>query len=74
MNKILRKLYELACCIAVGGFMSLIILPMAYEDRGYLAFGGEWFLIFGLMILTYILVHENKNIDSKKTGGKNGME
>ena len=32
----------------------ILIVPSAIAERGYMAFGGEWFLIFGLScLITY---------------------
>lgn len=39
--------------LAVGLIAAVILLPLAYCERGYWGFGGEWGLIFALMAATY---------------------
>lgn len=36
------------------GLLGLLLIPYAIENRGYVAFGGEWILIIALFCITYI--------------------
>ena len=48
--------------LLIGWLASSFVLPIAYAERGYQAFGGEWLLIFicgwlGCMAMNKLLVN-----------------
>lgn len=59
--KIMKKIFEFICCLIAGSVTALILILYALNERGYFAFGGEWFVIIGAMIVTYFFIYEKKN-------------
>jgi len=40
-----------------GGVAAAIMLPVAFRERGYFAYGAEWLIIFAVAILAYHIIH-----------------
>lgn len=41
---------------SVSYFSSLLIIPFAYQQRGYKAYGGEYILLFAIFIAAYKII------------------
>lgn len=49
---------EIVAAAASGGIAALILMPLAYEERGYYAFGGEIVAAFAVTVVAYFLIHK----------------
>ncbi len=56
--------------LAVGLVAAAILLPLAYCERGYWGYGGEWVLIFTLMAAAYYAGNNLIFRDAEKGGTK----
>lgn len=50
MYKVLAKL---SVAVIVTSMAATVIVPKAYELRGYWGVGGEWVALVGILILAY---------------------
>lgn len=48
---------EMLISVLAGVLAAAKLVPMAYEQRGYTAVGGEWMLIIAVMAGTYLAIH-----------------
>jgi H+/Cl- antiporter ClcA len=57
---------ELLVGVCGGAAAAAILIPLAYWERGYLAFGGEW---LGILVATYAAFSVFHNWIYEKIGG-----
>lgn len=50
-------LSEIAAGALGGAVAAAVFMPMAFAERGYHAYGGEWLLIFLAAALSYRMFH-----------------
>lgn len=50
-------LMETVPAILAGASVGIWLIPAAYRERGYVAFGGEWLLILIVMLGTSHVIH-----------------
>ena len=58
MNRILKIIGELALALLVGALATPILSELAYRERGYIAFGGEWLLIIAIIVVAYLVIRK----------------
>lgn len=63
--KVMKQImFRLLVSFSVGTATALLLVPIAYEERGYLAVGGEWFgtvfVIYSTFMLTKYLFKERE--------------
>lgn len=49
--------FELVVSAALAATTAVIVLPIAYRERGYIAYGGEWLLIAIVFCAAYYAIH-----------------
>lgn len=56
-EKIVCAVFKFLTCVLWAAVMSIataaLLVPMAYEYRGYYAYGGEYVAVIGVFIVTY---------------------
>lgn len=57
MSFIAVVLMEAVPAILAGVLVGVWLVPAAYAERGYIAFGGEWLLILIVMLGTSRVIH-----------------
>lgn len=71
MNKIIKRwLVRNLLWIILGAILTKISVDIAYCERGYVAYGGEW-LVLPLLLLTVYLARRFIEIIVKEFGYKN---
>lgn len=48
---------ELAISAALAAVTAVIVLPIAYKERGYIAYGSEWALIAIVFCAAFYAIH-----------------
>lgn len=48
---------ELAVSAALAAVTAVIVLPIAYKERGYIAYGSEWLLVAIVFCAAYYAIH-----------------
>ena len=48
---------EVGGAMLAGGLTALVMVPIAYAQRGYLAFGGEIMAVFAVTVIAYFIIH-----------------
>lgn len=48
---------ELIISAAVAAVTALVVVPIAYWERGYTAYGSEWLLVAIVFCFTYYEIH-----------------
>lgn len=69
-EKIVCAVFKFLTCVLWAVVMSIataaLLVPMAYEYRGYYAYGGEYVAVIGVFIVTYRLMYFWLNRRDKK--------
>lgn len=69
-EKIVCTVFKFLTCVLWAAVMSIataaLLVPMAYEYRGYYAYGGEYVAVIGVFIVTYRLMYFWLNRRDKK--------
>lgn len=50
-------LVELAVSAIPAGILAAALIPLAEQERGYFAIGGEWLAVAATLCCTYCAVH-----------------
>lgn len=66
MKRILKRialrtllvLIKLAISTSLAAGTAAVLVPLAYQERGYEAIGGEWILIVAVFCITYSILHK----------------
>ncbi len=68
-----EKLLALTCylCMVLFGILAgiaagIILIPIAYADRGYFAIGGEWVIVISVSVLTSCAIKKFYKFFSEK--------
>lgn len=69
--KILQTIRYIAFAMLVGALAAPILCDLAYRERGYVAFGGEWLATILIMVVAYLLVRkkDKPKEDEEKSEG-----
>lgn len=56
--KILQTIRYIAIALLTGALAAPILAALAYRERGYVAFGGEWLATIMIMVVAYLLIRK----------------
>lgn len=69
-EKIVCTVFKFLTCVLWAAVMSIataaLLVPMAYEYRGYYAYGGEYVAVIGVFVVTYRLMYFLLNRKDRK--------
>ena len=60
LNRILDELFAISLGALASAIMAWLLINITMEERGYFAYGGEWFVIIGIGVAVYLLIHKNQ--------------
>ena len=49
---------EVLMALLAGAIAAAVVVPLAILERGYIAFGGEWLLVFIVAAVAYHYIHK----------------
>lgn len=68
--RVIKTIERVALALLAAALAAPILVDLAYRERGYVAFGGEWLAIILIMVVAYLLVRKDKpKEDEEKSEG-----
>ncbi len=56
--RIIKTIGHIALALLAGALSAPILVELAFRERGYIAFGGEWLLIGLIIVVAYLVVRK----------------